>query len=210
MSRLFYCFCVVLSLFVVVSIPTLGSSDLSVGMREIYGSFKKLAPLIYSKKNFRDPDNRRKIKREIRNFSKMAHKVSAGSKGMSKAGDPGFIYTTSRLESEINEARAAFDRGSLEYARHKLRAVAKNCFYCHSQMKEGPDLSGSQFEFDRDDMKPSEVADVYVATRQFKQALAELESVINNDRYAKENPIEYEKVLRKYLALNIRVDQGLN
>lgn len=176
----------------------------AVRMQKMLASFTKLAPLVYSQKAFLDPKNESKIAAEIREFGKLAHTVNrtayVGNDGL----DPSLGDISSRLSDDTNEALKAFQANNKEYARYKLRRLAKSCFQCHSRNPEGPELANLDLP-GIDELKPSEQADLLVATRQFERSLAVLNSIFDNPNFANKEPVEFQRAVRNALAILVRV-----
>ena len=180
----------------------------SARMQSLLVAFQNLAPYVYSPSSFENPANRSKVEAEIASFAKLAkgvHGQSAGDGAMGK--DPSLKVIAGRLETDASEALSAFRSGNFSYSRYKLARVSRDCFQCHSRNTSGPEFKDFNLKLHEATLKPSELADIYVATRQFDRAIEVLQKTVASPEAAANERFEYQRSVRNFLALAIRVKQ---
>jgi tetratricopeptide (TPR) repeat protein len=121
--------------------------------------------------------------------------------------DPSLKVIASRLETDAKEALDAFRAGNLNYSRYKLGRVSRDCFQCHSRTSGGPEFKDFNMNIHEAGLKPSELADIYAATRQFDRAIEVLQKSISSKEVAANERFEYQRSVRNLLALAVRVKQ---
>lgn len=176
-------------------------------MQKLLGSFTTLAPYIYSTAAFQDPQNKQAIIDEIQKFKKLAHNVHMEANDKAKSQDPSLQFISAHLEDDSSEALAAFKADNREYARFKLKKLTKNCFQCHSRSDQGPEFAGLNLKLSESSMRLTELADVFTATRQFDRALETLLKIFDNSEAAEKDPVEFQRAVRNYLAIAVRVKE---
>lgn len=176
-------------------------------MRKLVDAYSELAPYIYSESRFHDPKNAQPIEKAMKDFVELSHKVNLNAKSQEYIGDPSLALISQRLEEDAEQALTAFRDGNLHFSRSRIRSVTRSCFQCHSRMPDGPELIGSTMQIKGDWIAQSEVVDVLVATRQFDAALEKLNSIFSDSAYIASHPLEYQKSIRKFLAIAVRVKQ---
>lgn len=183
------------------------NADWADKMRKLFGAFASLAPYIYSTTAFENPLNKTAITEEIANFQKLAHTVHMKANDPKQSGDPSLYMISGQLNQDVSEALEAFRADNREYARYKLKRVSRNCFQCHSRTDQGPEFSAFNLKINEANLKPLELAEVYVATRQFDRALETMLQVVENKNAAMGDRFEYQKIVKSYLALAVRVKE---
>lgn len=174
-------------------------------MQDMANDLKHLAPYIFSREEFNDENNQKKIGVLIKSFVRHSEAVPVHVGEAMLGKDPILQYSVHRLQQNNRQADRAYAEGKREYARHALRESIGLCFNCHTTQNFGPqhDFAGHIGKGFR--LSPTEKADYFVATRQFDSALESLTDVVKSPTALLEDPHEQLRALRKYLFLQVRV-----
>ena len=182
-------------------------SGWSGGMQNMAGDVEKLLPYLYDREAFVDPKNHDRIKKSLRDFAKAAHKLEAGA-GQRYIGDELLLeYTLGNLQDDLNRAAQSFETGQTDYARATAKNSLNNCFSCHSVTAEGASAPWDLSQVHAMKLAPLEKADLLVAARKYEKALQFMESQLSLPDFFKNYGTDYEALLRRYLALLIRVEK---
>ena len=176
-------------------------------MQNMAVDVKKLVPFIYDRDAYLDPKNHEQILAHLREFAQAAHTVSpeAGKKFL---GDDLLIeYSLRNLKEDLNRAAYSFHVGQKDFSRTTAKASLNHCFRCHSVTQVG---GGSAWDLDVTNLKlqPLEKADLLVASRKTDKALSYMEAMLNSGEMQKNYAFDFESLLRRYLALIIRVENA--
>jgi hypothetical protein len=179
----------------------------SARMRGMAKNLETLMPYVFSRQEFNDSTNNKRIHDLIAEFSKSVDMVPKHAGEVMLGKDPIVKFSVQRLQSNTRSALEAFDEGHMDYARTVLSESMGLCFNCHTSTQFGPEDSFSTKQLAANfRIYPTERADYYVATRQFDRAIDVLEGVLKPAGLtANDNPHEQLAALRKYLSLEVRV-----
>lgn len=175
-------------------------------MRGMAQTVEKLMPYVFSRDEFHDPENTKKIKSYITDYSERVSVVKTHAGEQILGDDPIVKYTIGHLKDSTQQALSAFNEGHREYSRNVLKDSIGACFNCHSSNQLGPQSGfstaqlGSGFR-----MYATEKADFYVSTRQYDRAIDVLESVLKTPDSYEGQPHEQVAAIKKYLSLVVRV-----
>ena len=181
----------------------------TAGMRRMASTLENLMPYAFSREEFSNPRNERKVNHLIRSFAKNVKGVPrhAGEKLLGE--DPIVKFAIDRLQTNANEAELAYQEGHVEFARNVLRQSMGLCFSCHTASEFGPQNRFSRIKLTSNfRIYPTERVNFYVATRQFNRAIDVLESVLKTPGQMMDDPHEQLQALRQYLALEVRVKKN--
>ncbi len=174
-------------------------------MQGLAADIREIIPYVYSKKNFFDPKNQKTIDEKLSRFSQQAHKITPKMGESFFGKDPMVNYSLDQMKDDILRSRDAFKLGQLEYSQSMAKSVVNHCFRCHSVVSVGSAAHWEVKGIADLDLKSLEKVDLMVATRQYDQAIAQLESMIKDADTLRHQPFEFEAALRKYLALMVRI-----
>lgn len=174
-------------------------------MQGLSDELVNLAPFVYSRQEFRDPKNFKKIKKAMGSFASSIHDIpeKQGEKIVGK--DPIVDLSLKRLREDVQLASKSFDRGDIRFSRDLLRGSINHCFRCHTRTNIGPEYINNRLDLSNFRIDASEKADLYVATRQYDKALEILNSDISSVVNFHDYPFEQERALKRYLAIMVRV-----
>ena len=176
-------------------------------MQGMAGDVKTLLPYLYDSRAFNDPKNRDTINKALRDFSKSAHRIDPSS-GKNFIGDSLLLeYSISSLQEELSRAAQSFEAGQLEYSRSVAKTSLSTCFRCHSLTREGASAPWDLDHIHNLTLAPLEKADLLVAARKYEKALVFMESQLNSPEFYTSYGVDFEALLRRYLALLIRVEK---
>jgi tetratricopeptide (TPR) repeat protein len=183
------------------------SATWSGQMQGMAGDLKRLLPYLYDSRAFNDPKNREQIKKALYDFSKNAHRIDPGS-GKNFIGDPLLLeYSIYNLQDELARASQSFEAGQLDYSRSVAKTSLSSCFRCHSVTNEGASAHWDLDQFHNLTLAPLEKADLLVAARKYEKALVFMDSQLNSPEFYANYGVDFEALLRRYLALLIRVEK---
>jgi hypothetical protein len=109
------------------------------------------------------------------------------------------------LKNDLNRAAYSFEIGQLEYSRSVAKASLTHCFRCHSVTQQGSSAAWDLDQIHSLNLAPLERADLLVATRKYDKAVTYMESLLNSPEFQQKYAFDFESLLRRYLALTIRV-----
>lgn len=182
--------------------------DWSNSMQTMSQDVKKLLPFLYNREAFHNPKNRAEIGKYLTEFAQAAHHIDP-DKGKAFIGDDLLLeFTLSNLKDDLNRASQSFNMGRLEYARTAAKASFSHCFQCHSVTQAGGKAAWDVEEVHSLNLQPLEKADLLVATRKYDKALSYMESLLNSPEFFQNYAFDFESLLRRYLALIIRVENA--
>lgn len=184
---------------------TPNSGQWSNKMHELSQVLSSLFPYVWSKEEFHNQNNFNVIESKIKQLSNLAHKVNDKNKMESPDEDPAITFLARNFEADMSRAYDAFGSGSKEYARHSLAVATNHCINCHSRNQVGPQFETLSLNFDFTKLNPFARGEAYMATRQFKKAVAEYEKLAAREDLIAKYPFEMEKVLKRGLSVYIRV-----
>lgn len=184
------------------------SSAFSGGMQGMASDVQKLLPYIYDREAFHDPKNHEEIHKDLQQFVQVAHHIKPET-GKKFLGDDLLVeYSLSSLNDDLGRALHSFEAGQLEYSRSVTKASLSYCFQCHSVAQEGKSAAWDLDKLENLSLAPLERADLLVATRKYDKALSFMESQLNSADFLKNYAFDFESMLRRYLALIIRVENN--
>ena len=177
------------------------SSQMQTMAQEVH----QLLPYLYDREAFQAPANRARVEASLDNFANASHQVEMKS-GQAILGDPLLVERTlSHLRDDLNRARNSYHEGQFEFARAVAKSSLNNCFQCHSVTPPGHSASWDLDAVSGLKLAPLEKADLLVATRKYDRALAFIEELLKDPEFQVNHAFEFESLLRRYLALVIRV-----
>ena len=123
-----------------------------------------------------------------------------------------FKLLVGSLDKAVTRVDYSFQEGSYIDAYFSLLDMVQNCVSCHSRLPDDSDFLMGQKLFARIDtstLDREDIAQLYVATRQFDNALAKYEDIIL-DESVQPSDLDLDGVLIDYLQLSITVTQDLD
>lgn len=177
-------------------------------MQTMAQDVKKLLPYLYDREAFHDPKNKDEIQKSLKQFAQVAKhiKPEMGKKYISD--DLLLEYSLNSLTEDLNRAVQSFDVGQLEYSRSVAKASLNYCFQCHSVTQVGSSAAWDLDKLQSLNLAPLEKADLLVATRKYDKALTYMEGTLNSPDFVKNYAFDFQSLLRRYLALIIRVENA--
>lgn len=177
-------------------------------MQNLAQDVKKLLPYLYDREAYSAPKNRPEIRQYLKEFAEVAHTIKPQA-GKSFVGDSLLLeFSLENLKDDLNRASVSFDLGQLEYSRSVAKASLAHCFQCHSVTQQGASAKWDVEEVHNLNLAPLEKADLLVATRKYDKALSYMENLLNSPEFQQNYAFDFESLLRRYLALIIRVENA--
>ncbi|MGZ3722918.1 MAG: hypothetical protein ACXVA9_08320 [Bdellovibrionales bacterium] len=175
-------------------------------MQNMAADVKRLLPFLYDREAFHDPKNKEAVHSALKQFSAVAHKIKPET-GKKFLGDDLLVeYSLASLSDDLGRSLHAFEAGQLEYSRSVAKASISYCFQCHSATQGTNSAAWELDQLQNLNLAPLEKADLLVALRKFDKALTFMESQLNSPEFLKNYGFDFESMLRRYLALIIRVE----
>lgn len=205
MTRLFFALLVVVT--VIVSCQSFRKRDGSWSgqMQNMSQDIKLLIPYAYDKKAYLDPKNEAVITNALKDLTVQSHKVPEEMGKKFLGDDPIISHSLDHLQSDLQRALSSFSQGQKEYSRSVLKSSMGYCFQCHSLTKIGAEARWDLSDFKNLELTPEEKLDLLVAARKYKEAFEFAEKVISEPGLIKNQPMMFESLLRKHLALSLRI-----
>jgi hypothetical protein len=116
-------------------------------------------------------------------------------------------YSLKNLKEDLNRASQSFQAGQKDFSRMTAKASLNHCFRCHSVSNVGG-TTAWDLDFSSLKLAPLEKADLLVATRKLDQAMSFMEQLLASGEMQKTYAFDFESMLRRYLALMIRVENA--
>jgi hypothetical protein len=188
--------------------PTSEKNNWPTQMQNMAADVKKLLPYLYNREAYQDPKNHAEIQQYLKEFSQVAHKLQPET-GKKFLGDDLLVeYSLDNLKADLSRASNSFDMGQIEYSRTVAKASLAHCFQCHSVTDTGSSARWNLEDIHNLNLAPLEKADLLVATRKYDRALAYMENLLNSAEFQQNYAFDFESLLRRYLALIIRVENA--
>src|SRR5690606_37771065 len=107
-------------------------------MRAMATDLQALLPYVYSRREFHDSENRKKVSSIIDRFSRSVDTVPKHVGEAMLGQDPIVRFSLNRLSANTEHAKRAFSEGHLEFARGLLKENVGLCFQCLTTTQFGP------------------------------------------------------------------------
>ena len=179
-------------------------------MQNMAQGVKKLLPFVYDRAAFNDAANHDTIDQALKQFAQAAHHVKPEYAKKILGDDLLVEYSLNSLTDDLSRAVHSFEIGQLEYSRSVAKASLSHCFQCHSVTQPGNSATWELDKLQNLNLAPLEKADLLVATRKYDKALSYMEGLLNSPDFIKNYAFDFESLLRRYLALIIRVENAPN
>ncbi len=177
-------------------------------MQNMAQEVKKLLPYLYDREAFQAAKNHDLVEQYLKEFSQVAHHTMPDA-GKKYLGDDLLLeYSINNLADDLARSVKSFEAGQFEYSRSVAKASLSYCFQCHSVTQAGRSAAWEVDKLPNINLAPLEKADLLVATRKYDRALSYMESQLNSEDYLKNFAFDFESLLRRYLALIIRVENA--
>lgn len=178
------------------------------GMQNMAQDVRKLLPFLYDKDAYQKPSNRAEIQGYLKEFAQAAHTLKPET-GKSFIGDDLLLqYSLSNLREDLTRAANSYQAGQYEYSRSAAKASLSHCFQCHSVTQAGSSAAWDLEQIHNLNLAPLEKADLLVAARKYDKALTYMEGLLNSQEFQQTYAFDFESLLRRYLALIIRVEKA--
>lgn len=185
--------------------PSVAATDEWQGkMKSLAETMNLLMPELVSK----NPDGKviEKAAKNLSELSRDIHKGRASEKLMPPSDiDPAILFTAAEFSKKTRRAYNAIKQGNTAYGKNQLRSITSYCIACHTRNEKGPDFSNTTLSPKTKKLSKQELAELFVATRQFDKALAQFKEAIAEEEFARRRPFEWEETVRNALALAVRV-----
>lgn len=182
--------------------------DVRKTMWEAFDAIAYLLPLSLRVDENTDTADRALIEQYLNVLTSSKQKLVAHATGR----EQDFQLLVASWENAIARVGYSFQNGSHIDAYFSLLDMVQNCVSCHSRLPDESDFLMGQKLFARIDtgtLEREDIAQLYVATRQFDNALAKYEEIILDDA-VQPSDLDLDGVLIDYLQLSITVSRDLD
>jgi len=176
-------------------------------MQNMSKDIQRLIPYIYDKPAFEAPENKTRITTALNDLAHQSHKIPEEMGKKFLGDDPIVGFSLSHLKSDLSRAAYAFSVGQTDYSRSVLKSSIGHCFRCHSLTTMGSEARWDASEFNHLELTAEEKLDLLVAARKYKEAFQFGEEKLSQPELIQKNPLVFENLLRKYLALSLRLNE---
>ena len=174
-------------------------------MHQVFEALSQLLPVSLSDQRFQSPAEKPKIEAWLTTLAAAAGDVERHT----GARDPGFGQISRSLTRDVAEIRQRYALGRYAEAQFYVSQLTENCVACHSRLPKARDFPIAQ-KLTSDPgvqaLEPRARARLFVATRQFDQALALWEARFA-DRSIPPSELDLDGELTSYLVVCIRVQR---
>jgi hypothetical protein len=181
------------------------ASRLRASMHEVYEAIAGLLPVSLDERRFQSAAEKPKIEAWLTQLAAAAGDVERHT----GARDPGFGQISRSLARDVAEIRQRYALGRYSEAQFYVAQLTENCVACHSRLPKARDfpiaakLTGDPAV---KELEPRSRARLFVATRQFDQALALWEARFA-DRSIAPSELDLDGELTSYLVVCVRVQR---
>ena len=183
------------------------ASHLRETMHQVFEALSQLLPVSLDEQRFQSPAEKPKIEAWLATLAAAAGDVERHT----GARDPGFGQISRSLARDVAEIRQRYALGRYPEAQFYVSQLTENCVACHARLPKARDFPIAQ-KLTNDPavkaLEPRERARLFVATRQFDQALALWESRFA-DRSIPPAELDLDGEILSYLVVCIRVERDL-
>jgi hypothetical protein len=169
-------------------------------MGEIFESMRVLLPLSVNTERFGAADERAAVTAALEALARHADQLAEHA----RRDDPERRFLGRSLADDARHALDRYREGRFESAAFLVQQTTENCIACHTKLQSPGDPLRSEAFVDRSalaELPPEERARLFMATRQFDEALTTLEGVIGSEIH----PSELLLPIIDYLVVSIRV-----
>ena len=166
-------------------------------------------PFIYSAKEFRSPQNAKRISSYIERLKANSHSLPA-SEGKAFIGlDPLIDQFNTRITRVLGRADRTFKEKKYKIARSQVKMAIHKCFACHTAYQMGPQDNKMNVEVKGFLLVPMGKVEVLVALRQFHGALKILEQQLTKGLKSGQSSQKLMPYLRMHLLISVRALQDM-
>lgn len=171
--------------------------------QKIYSTLSRVLPLSLDEDKFRDPKQYAVIRKDLKSLVDLSTQFAAHGGNM----DAGFKFVSNSLEEDFERALRSFERKQFNQSAFLLKNATENCATCHAQMVAGSDYAAGKGLFQelaKQKLDPQIKARLFVATRQFEEALKTYEGFLTDTKTDMAELLNFD-LIPDYLSLCIRV-----
>ncbi len=181
------------------------ASRLRETMHQVFEAISQLLPVSLDEARFASPAEKPRIEAWLTTLAAAAGDVERHT----GARDPGFGLISRSLTRDVAEIRQRFALGRYSEAQFYVAQLTENCVACHSRLPKARDFPIAQ-KLTSDPaiqaLEPRSRARLFVATRQFDQALALWEARFA-DASIPPSELDLDGEITSYLVVAIRVQR---
>ncbi|MCB0367433.1 MAG: hypothetical protein H6624_02795 [Bdellovibrionaceae bacterium] len=161
-------------------------------------------PFLYSKREFRQPQNVKRIESYIERFKQSSHTlpVSVGERFIGL--DPLIDQFNTQITQVLDEAAQSFKAKQHDVAQSQVKMAVHKCFACHTAYQMGPQIKRMNVEVKGIPLDAMSKVEVLVALRQFAPALKIIEGKLKQGLKKSRQPVDLMPFLRMHLLISVR------
>lgn len=164
---------------------------------------------MYSKREFRLPQNTARISSYIERFKQSSHTlpVSEGEKFIGL--DPLIDQFNTQITQVLDEASQSFKAKKFDESQGQVKMAVHKCFACHTAYQMGPSIERMNVEVKGIPLDAMSKVEVLVALRQFSPALKIIEGKMGQGLKKGQKAEELLPFLRMHLLISVRSLQDI-
>lgn len=161
-------------------------------------------PYLYSKLEFRDPKNKKRITSYIQGLKENIHELPTGDGKNLLGSDPLIDQFNREIPQTLSKALESFSAKNYDLAQQQVRMAIHKCVACHTAYQVGPYDGKTNDEVVGIPLDPLSKFEVSIALRQFNSALLILESEIGDGKRLNQSGPLALFYLRMHLLVSVR------
>lgn len=161
-------------------------------------------PYLYSKLEFRDPKNKKRIASYIQSLKENIHELPTDDGKSLLGSDPLIDQFNREIPQTLNKALDSFSLRNYDLAQQQVRMAIHKCVACHTAYQMGPYDGKTNDEVVGIPLDSLSKFEVSIALRQFNSALFILESEIGDGKRLNQSGALAFVYLRMHLLVSVR------
>lgn len=178
-------------------------------MQKMKQHLLNLEPYTFDRFEFKKPENRRLITRELHSLAEVSKNVKHDPVMNSK--DPTVRFVAEQFSGEMREAEENFSMGMAEFTRWQLMRATKYCLECHTRMNDGVvQRSATTNPPYVKTLPPVDQIELMIAFRQFQPAFDFVLETINKIKTQKDYNFNVDRIARLGFLISVQQMEDRN
>jgi len=188
--------------------PAVAEQSVRPIMHQVLDALAYLLPLSMAEKNALSDLDEGLVRTQVDRLQASASTLASHAQQR----DPEFVLLAKSFGHSVKEVRYAFESDFTVQSRYALLDLTQTCVACHSRLpSDGALPIGERLmaRMDIDRLDRTDVARLYVATRQFEDGLEQFEQILLDNEVSAVD-IDIDGTLIRYLSLSISILQNVD
>ncbi|MCC6138039.1 MAG: hypothetical protein IT287_05365 [Bdellovibrionaceae bacterium] len=186
--------------------PTAGASWYNT-MHRLSANHTAITPLLADPGEFYNPKNTATLKEKTNQMLLAANEMVKNSDAPNA--DPIIGFVTKQFAQDLKATSQMLDMGKLEAAHYNLSQISNYCISCHTRADRGNKDYPIAWIGNVSRMSQPDKALYYLANRQYASAHKQVDDVIKDPKAIPQDLNRWMNVIKKDLAVTIRVQEDL-